>query len=61
MTKITYCLPMHHEDGSDSTAGLGLLLATEDMAAWSISLRDASQSCCSIPNFLSSVKPLSTM
>lgn len=48
----------HHEDISESVAGLWLATVVEE--GKSISLRDASQSCCSIPNFLSSNKPRST-
>lgn len=44
-----------HEESSGS-----LWLDKEAADGWSISLRDASQSCCSIPNFRSSNKPRST-
>ncbi|KAL3818486.1 hypothetical protein ACJIZ3_004391 [Penstemon smallii] len=44
-----------HTDVSDSVC---FPLAIE---GWSISLRDASHSCCSTPNFLSSINPRSTV
>jgi len=43
-----------------SESEAGLWLASTDSEDWSIPLREASQSCCSIPSFLNSNKSRST-
>lgn len=50
----------NHHEASDSVVA-GLWLAAVDPDSWSISFRDASHRCCSIPSFLNSYKPRSTM